>query len=411
LAPPAIRAISTDMHDPEQTDILISGGGVAGLVAAAAFATAGFSVICVEPNAPVTDAAADGADLRTTAFLQPARALLEQAGLWDALAPHATALQTMRIVDAGGPEAVARMTCDFEAGDVSDAPFGWNLPNWLLRREMVARLASLPHVDFRPGIGFARLLTREAEARITLSDGARIRARMIIAADGRSSPVRAALGISAATMRYGQKALTFAVTHPIPHDNISTEVHRTGGPFTLVPLPDRDGLPCSAVVWMDTGAEVARLAALPDADFAAEATIRSCHVMGPLTLASRRTSWPIISQIADALTGERTALIAEAAHVVPPIGAQGLNMSLADIATLRDLAVKTPADLGDCAMLDAYARARHADIRLRVAGIDALNRASMAGGQAFRDLRAQGLRALYAATPVRKLLMRTGLGM
>jgi 2-octaprenyl-6-methoxyphenol hydroxylase len=133
--------------------------------------------------------------------------------------------------------------------------------------------------------------------------------------------------------------------------------------------------------------------------------------MGPLTLASRRTSWPIISQIADAITGERTALIAEAAHVVPPIGAQGLNMSLADIATLHDLAVKAPGALGDAAMLDAYGRARHPDIRLRVAGIDALNRASMAGGQVFRDLRAQGLRALYAATPVRKTLMRTGLGM
>ncbi len=398
------------MRDLEHTDILICGGGVAGLVAASAFATAGFSTICVEPHAPVTDREADGADLRTTAFLQPAQNLLEQAGLWDALSPHATALQIMRIVDAGGPEAEARITCDFDAGDISDAPFGWNLPNWLLRRETLARLATLPTADFRPGIGFARMTTREAEARVTLTDGARISARMVIAADGRASPVRSALGIGATTTRYGQQALTFAVTHPIPHDNISTEVHRTGGPFTLVPLPDRDGLPCSAVVWMETGANAARLAALSDDAFATAATLRSCHVMGPLTLASRRTTWPIISQIADAMTGERTALIAEAAHVVPPIGAQGLNMSLADIATLRDLGVADPAGLGSAKMLDAYVRARHTDIRLRVAGIDALNRASMAGGQMFRDLRAQGLKALHAATPVRKTLMRTGLG-
>jgi 2-octaprenyl-6-methoxyphenol hydroxylase len=395
----------------EQTDILISGGGVAGLAAAAAFGAAGFSVICAEPAPPVTDSAADGADLRTTAFLQPARTVLEQAGLWDALAPHATPLQIMRIVDAGGAAGEARMTCDFDAADVSDAPFGWNLPNWLLRREMVARIALMPHVGFRPGTGFARLVTRQAEARVTLTDGARIGARLLIAADGRTSPVRTALGIGVRTMRYGQKALTFAVTHPIPHGNISTEIHRSGGPFTLVPLPDRDGQPCSAVVWMEPGPEAARLAALPDDAFAAEATIRSCHVMGPLTLASRRSIWPIISQIADALTGERTALIAEAAHVVPPIGAQGLNMSLADIATLLDLAKADPAALGSAEMLDRYARARHPDIRLRVAGIDALNRAAMAGGQAFRDLRAQGLRLLHGTGPVRKTLMHTGLGL
>ncbi len=394
----------------ENTDILICGGGVAGLVAAAAFGTAGFSVICVEPQAPVTDQSAEGADLRTTAFLQPARATLQQAGLWETLAPHATPLQTMRIVDAGGAEGGARMTCDFDASDVSDLPFGWNLPNWLLRREITAHIARMPQVDFRPGIGFARVTTRQTAARVTLTDGARISAHLLIAADGRASPVRADLGIGARTLRYGQKALTFAVTHPVPHDNISTEVHRSGGPFTLVPLPNRDGLPCSAVVWMETGAQATRLAALNDADFAAEATLRSCHVMGPLTLASRRSVWPIISQIADALTGERTALIAEAAHVVPPIGAQGLNMSLADIATLRDLATASPATLGDQTMLDAYARARHPDIRLRVTGIDALNRASMAGTQTMRDLRAQGLRLLHGTDPVRKALMRTGLG-
>jgi 2-octaprenyl-6-methoxyphenol hydroxylase len=146
------------------TDILISGGGVAGLAAAAAFGTAGFDVICVDPTPPVTDADADGADLRTTAFLQPATATLAAAGLWDRLAPYAAALQVMRIVDAGGTEAEARLTKDFDAAEISDQPFGWNLPNWLLRREMVARLAELPNVSFRPGTGFARLLTREAEA-------------------------------------------------------------------------------------------------------------------------------------------------------------------------------------------------------------------------------------------------------
>jgi 2-octaprenyl-6-methoxyphenol hydroxylase len=394
----------------DATDILISGGGVAGLTAAAAFGSAGFRVICVDPTPPVTAGDAEGADLRTTAFLQPSIPVLHAAGLWGRLAPHAAPLQVMRIIDAGGETPDARLVKDFDASDISDAPFGWNLPNWLLRREMVARLADLPNVSFRPGTGFARMLVRDAEALVTLTDGTQVAAKLVIGADGRTSPVREALGIGVRTTRYGQKALAFAVTHDIPHQNVSTEVHRSGGPFTLVPLPDRDGRPASAVVWMETGPEVARLSALPVPQFEAEMTARSSGILGPLTLASRRSVWPIISQIADRLSAARSVLIAEAAHVVPPIGAQGLNMSLADLAALLDLAATHRADPGTARVTDAFHRARHLEIQARVTGIDLLNRASMAGAPALRDLRARALDALYSARPVRQTLMRAGLG-
>ncbi len=393
------------------TDILISGGGVAGLTAAAAFGAAGFSVICVDPTAPVTQGDAEGADLRTTAFLHPSIPVLQAAGLWARLEPYAAPLQIMRIVDAGGVTAEPRVIKDFNAADLSDLPFGWNLPNWLLRREMMARLADLSNVSFLPGIATTALLTRETQALVTLSNDQRVEARLVIAADGRGSTMREALGIAVKTIRYGQKALAFAVNHPIPHGNVSTEIHRSGGPFTLVPLPDRDGLPCSAVVWMETGPEVARLAALPVADFQAAMDTRSCQILGPLTLASRRSVWPIITQIADRMSGERVALMAEAAHVVPPIGAQGLNMSLADLTTLLELSQADPENLGSAKMLDAYHRRRHFDVQARVAGIDALNRASMMGGQALRDLRAGGLNALYSIAPLRKTLMKVGIGL
>lgn len=392
------------------TDILISGGGVAGLTAAAAFGAAGFDVICVDPTPPVTSDTDENADLRSTAFLQHSIPVLQAAGLWARLEPYAAALQIMRIVDAGGAVAEPRMTKDFNAADVSDQPFGWNLPNWLLRREILARLLDLPNVDFRPGVATERVTTRTDEALVNLSDKTKIRARMVIAADGRNSVVRQALGIPVQTRRYGQKALAFAVSHPIPHLNVSTEIHRTGGPFTLVPLPDKDGLHRSAVVWMERGAEVARLQSLPVAAFEAEMNIRSCQILGPLTLASRLTAWPIISQIAARLSGERCALIAEAAHVVPPIGAQGLNMSLADIKTLLSLAQANPQDLGSAKMLDAYHRKRYFDLHARVLGIDALNRASMLQAQPLRDMRAAALDALYSAGPIRKTLMNLGLG-
>ncbi len=398
------------MTPPIETDILVSGGGVAGLTAAAAFGAAGFSVICVDPTPPVTEMQAEGSDLRTTAFLQPSRDFLIRAGLWDRLEPYASALQVMRIVDAGGEEPEPRTSHDFDAADISDLPFGWNLPNWLLRREMVARLAELPNVAFRPGTGTASLLTREREALVTLSDGARLRARLVIAADGRNSPVREAVGIPVKTTRYGQKALAFAVTHDLPHNNVSTEIHRSGGPFTLVPLPDHEGRPCSAIVWMERGPEVARLAALPVPAFEAEMTARSAHLFGPLTLLTRRTVWPIISQVAERMEAERVALVAEAAHVVPPIGAQGLNMSLGDMRALLDLAEADPADLGSAKMLAAYNKARHGEVKARVTGIDALNRASMVSLQGLRDMRMRALKTFYSVKPVRTTLMRAGLG-
>ena len=394
----------------DKVDILISGGGIAGLTAACAFGNAGFSVLCVDPAAPVTTRAADGADLRSTAFLQPAQALLERIGLWARLAPHATPLQTMRIIDAGGADAAPRLSRNFDASELSELPFGWNLPNWLLRREILAHLKGLKNVEFRPGIGTDGLTTREAEARVRLTNGSHVRARLVIAADGRASPIRRSVGIDVRTIRYGQKALAFAVTHPIPHSNVSTEIHRSGGPFTLVPLPDHEGMPSSAVVWMERGTEAQRLAALDTAEFEAEASARSCHVLGPLTLATRRSVWPIISQIADRYSAQRVALIAEAAHVMPPIGAQGLNTSLADLHALLELAQASPDTLGDAAMLDAYHRARHTEVALRMRGIDLLNRASMMDAQPLRDARAFGLNALHALAPVRRGLMRLGMG-
>lgn len=394
----------------EQTDIVIAGGGIAGLSAAAAFGALGFRVNCVDPMPPVTDRDADGADLRTTAFLQPAQAFLNEAGVWTHLAPHATALSTMRILDAGGAEPVERVRRDFEAEDISEAAFGYNLPNYLIRKALLDRLSELPTVDFRPGVGLTRLTARTAEAKVALSDGSSLLAKLVVGADGRNSACRAALGIGVRTHDFGQRALTFAVTHDLPHGNVSTEVHRTGGPFTLVPLPDYAGRPSSAVVWMETEANAQALLALDEDAFNAAATERSAGVQGPLTLVTRRTSWPIISQLADRFYGARTALVAEAAHVMPPIGAQGLNTSLKDLHALLDLCRQAPHEIGNVAMLEAYQKARYTDVATRTLGVSALNKTSIAGPQMVRDLRAAGLKAIHDIAPIRRSLMKLGIG-
>ncbi|MFT3973126.1 MAG: FAD-dependent monooxygenase [Amaricoccus sp.] len=390
-------------------DILVAGGGVAGLTATAAFASAGFRTLCVDPVPPVTSADADGSDLRSTAFLMPAVDLLAGAGLWDRLAPHAAPLRIMRLADAGGAPGIVRTSGDFDSAEIGAEAFGYNLPNWLLRREMVGHLGATSGAELRAGVRVTGLTPRTDAALVALSDGTQARARLVVAADGRDSAVREALGIGTRRWGYGQKAVVFTVAHEAPHDGVSIEIHRTGGPFTLVPLPDRDDGPASSVVWMETGPRAAALAALPEAEFNAALAARACGVLGAIRLTSPRRIWPIISQLADRLDGPRTALIAEAAHVVPPIGAQGLNMSLADLAALRDLVVGA-ADIGAPELLARYHRKRHRETALRVAGIDALNRAAMAEPRPLRDLRRAGLAALHGLPPLRHAAMRLGLG-
>ncbi|WP_316012862.1 FAD-dependent oxidoreductase [Roseobacter sp. HKCCA0434] len=393
------------MSDPVRQDVVVVGGGVAGLMATIAFGRAGYTVTCLDPAPP-----GGSTDLRSTAFLMPAVRMMEEAGLWSELAPHAAELRVMRLCDSGGADNIVREQVDFAAAEIGEERFGWNVPNAVLRPAMIALAESIEGVTLRMGVGARGLLARSSAARVTADDGTRYDAALMVAADGRNSPMREALGIDTRTFRYGQKAMVFHVSHPAPHHGVSTELHRTGGPFTLVPLPDgEDGTHRSAVVWMETGPNVARLMALDDAALNAEATARSCGVLGPLTLAGKRIAWPIISQEARALTGPHSALIAEAAHVMPPIGAQGLNTSFADIRALLDAAGREA--LGSEQMLDLYAQARSRDIAIRERGVAALNLAAFAEAQPLRDLRRAGLHTLASLAPLRRTAIRRGMGL
>ncbi len=390
----------------ERVDVFVAGGGLAGLAAAAAFAEAGFSVLLADPApAPSGDPAQDR---RSTAFLGPSRDLLARIGLWDRLAPHAVPLDGLRIVDTAGWPPEIRETRDFRPQDLGEETFGWNLPNARARHEMVASLSRQPQVKLAWGTGFAGLLTRTSEARVTLTDGRRIAARLCIAADGRASPLREAAGITATTRRYGQKVFAFNATHPVPHDNVSTEVYNEGGAFTTVPLADLDGRPASAIVWMNYGRRAADLAAMDAADFDAEMTLRACNLLGPMERAGPMGQWPIVTRTADRLTAERTALVAEAAHVLPPIGAQGLNTSLHDIALLADLAREAPDRLGAADHLARYERARARDIALRARVIDLYNRLCQSGPA--QPLRRAGLRLVHDMPGLRRAVMQAGMG-
>jgi 2-octaprenyl-6-methoxyphenol hydroxylase len=396
-----------------ETDILVAGGGVAGLSAAARFAVDGHRVVVADAQPPQpVDVAVDGADLRTTALLQPAIATLRKAGAWEGMAPDAEAVWVMRLADAGGRENRIRERADFEAAEMGEKPFGFNIPNTAARRALVARVQELG-VDWRAPAALTDLTLRDDAAFARLADGETVRAKLVVGADGRDSAVRQAAGIGCARWSYGQKALVFAVEHPRPHGGISTEIHRTGGPFTLVPMPDHDGVHRSAIVWMELGPEADRLMRLDDEAFEEALNERSVDVLGRLTPIGRKALWPIVGQLAHRLTGRRVALMAEAAHVIPPIGAQGLNMSLADLEDLAErvaIARAEGRDIGDAALLDAYQRRRWPETAARVAGIDALNRAARSSLQPMRDLRRLGLGLVHRLPFARHAAMTIGMG-
>ncbi len=392
----------------EDTDILVSGAGIAGMILAALLARRGYRVTICDPAPPPGEPDAEGSDLRTTAYLAPSVELLQEAGLWEALAPDATSLAALRVMDSTGWPPRQRATRTFTPADLGLDSFGRNVMNWRARKTLAETLDEAENVDLRLGTGFAGMLSRDDRALVTLSDGTRIGAKLVVGADGRASPVREAAGIGVRTHRYGQKALAFACTHAEPHEGVSTEIYNSGGAFVTVPLADHEGCPASSIVWMAEGARAMELTRAGAEDFDSELTARALHVVGPMRRITPLRLWPIVTQTAARMTARRTVLVAEAAHVLPPIGAQGLNTSIADIRALAGAI--GPGDPGAPAGLATYARERERDMRGRAAAIDAYNRLCSAGDGPLQLLRGTGLKVVHDIAPLRRRAMGLGMG-
>ena len=389
----------------DKFDSVIAGAGIAGLIAALRFAKGGYSVAVIDPS-PHDEGVIK--DQRTTAYLHPSKEQFVTLGLWDGLEKHATALNTMRIIDAGGVENVERKRVDFNASDINHPSFGWNIANHTMLHHLRDAVLNEKNITYFKETVLIDHYGREAHSIIRLSNNNYLEASLLIGADGRDSIVRQKANISVKKTCYGQSALVCTLAHSIPHDNISTEIHREGGPFTLVPMAHSEEHFQSALVWLDDTTKIQQYKALSDAEFSKIATERSLNVLGALELTSHRQIYPIISQKACSLYKERTALIAEAAHVLPPIGAQGLNMSVKDSLILFETAQSHP--LGSYQHLKNYARKREADISLRMMGISALNHISQTNIPLFKNLRAKGLHSLASIPPLKQVAIKAGLG-
>jgi len=380
-------------------DVAVVGTGAAGLACALALAGTGARVALVGRHGPVPDG-------RTVALLDGSVRFLRALGAWAAIATDAAPLATLRIVDDTGslfrPPPAA-----FHAGEIGLDAFGWNVESTRLvgaLREAAGRAAGLTAFE-SDSVG---MVPEETGAVLTLEDGRRLSARLVVGADGARSPLRAASGLRVREWSYDQGAVTTLLAHARPHEDTSTEFHTRGGPFTLVPLP---GGHRSSLVWVCARPEAERLAALDDSDLA-EAVERRAHgMLGGMRIDGPRGLVPMRGLSVSSSVGNRLVLIGEAAHVFPPIGAQGLNLGLRDAAALRDTlayALREGRDPGGRETLAGFARGRRLDAGLRTAAVDLLNRSLFADFLPVDALRGAGLVALSAIGPLRRAVMREG---
>lgn len=383
-------------------DIAVAGAGPAGLAAALSFCASGLSVAVIAP-----DEARRPPDRRTTALLGDSVNLLRNLGVWAIAEAHATPLQGIRLVDdCGGLWRAPEIT--FQASELGLAAFGANIANVPLVEALLATAAEAPNLTRVTG-AVAGIAPDIDAITITLADGGRCEARLLVAADGRNSLIRNASNVAVECRDYPQAALAVSFAHAKPHQCVSTELHRRNGPLTCVPL---QGL-ASSLVWVENPDEADRLAKLDDADFcevledALQGLLGRIHTPGP------RGVFPLSVLTAEHMGRHRVALVGEAAHVMPPIGAQGLNLGLRDGAVLAEIVAEQMArghDPGSPQTLNAYHRARFFDVVTRQVSIDLLNRSLLSDFLPPHALRGAGLHLLANIKPLREIVMRSGMG-
>jgi len=376
-------------------EIAIVGGGLAGQVAALALGRAGRKV-CLVTAPPKHD------DGRTTALMDQSVRYLERLGVWDRIAPSAAALSVMQILD-GTNRLLRAPPAQFRASDIGLHAFGYNMPNKALAEVLNGALAAEPNLT-RIETNVESIAVQSDKVTISIAEGDIIEADFVIGADGRKSITREAAGINVRKWSYQQSAVVLNFAHTLPHGNVSTEFHTESGPFTQVPLPGSR----SSLVWVVRPEEATRLTGLPTEELSKIVEARMQSILGKVTVEGKAQAWPLSSMMAERFGAGRIALIGEAAHAFPPIGAQGLNLSLRDSMTLAELLSAQrdrtiPADAGD-----RYNRRRKPDVMSRTVSVDLLNRSLLTDLLPVQMVRAAGMHVLNAVSPLRNALMQEG---
>ena len=390
--------------DTARTDVIVAGAGAAGLIAAIALARSGFTVSCVGP----VRAAPNG---RTVALFEGSLRFLRQVGLWDRFKADAQPIRAIRMVDDTAPFLPVPPIL-MEAREIGLDALGVNIENDRLVRGLAEAAAIQPGLTLSGALA-ASVTFAETAATVVDADGRRFDAALVIGADGRASKVRESARIASRSWRYAQVAITALVSHAKPHGEVSTEFHTRGGPCTLVPLAGTAESPHrSSLVWLMAPDEGDRRRALGDEVLARELEAQTRSVVGALKFEPARGFFPMSGLRVARLSGHRVALVGEAAHAFPPLAAQGLNLSLRDIAQLLATLEGARAegrDLGLAASLRSFDRGRARDIALRTSGVDVLNRTIMTDFAPVDAARGVGAVVLRLVGPLRRALMREGI--
>jgi len=384
---------------PEPFDIAIVGGGPSGRIAALALSQAGFTCALFAPASANTDG-------RTTALWQQSIELLRETGVWADIEPTAAALKKMRMID-GTKRLLRAPEVTFDSSELGMEEFGFNILNSDLNAVLEKSCANQSNLTvFADTVAEAEFGSDRAS--LTTAGGDTLTARLAIAADGRKSLLRETAGIEVKRWSYPQVAVVLNLEHRLPHQHVSTEFHTATGPFTLVPLPGRR----SALVCVENEEGANSLLALEANELERELERRAHSILGAFKLASTPQSFPLSGLNAKKLVAQRLALLGETAHVFPPIGAQGLNLSLRDILDLRSVLLSAKlrqADHGAPAVLAAYENKRLGDIRSRTNAVDLLNRSLLTSFLPVQAMRSTGLYLAGKVGPLRRLLMREGM--
>lgn len=406
-------------------DVLIVGGGMVGLTAGVALASAGFSVIALD-RAPLDaqlDAAFDG---RVSAIAAGSRRALEGSGLWNHVLAQGHVAEPIRDIRVSDGDSLAFVHYDSRALNDKKArgasappsepePFGHIVENRTIRAALAARAKELPNLTLLAPAELAGVVNEPSHALASLRDGRRIRAALVVAAEGKESALRAARGIAVTRWSYPQTAIVCTIAHERPHGGIAHERFLPVGPFAILPMTDdHDGRHRSSLVWTEKTALAPAYLALNKADFDAEVVRRVGDFLGRVESIGPRWSYPLSLLHAERYTDERLVLIGDAAHAIHPIAGQGLNLGLRDVAALAETLVdakRLGLDIGFGEVLAGYERWRRFDNVLLAGITDGLNRLFSTSFTPLVLARRLGFRAVNRAGPLKTFFMRHAMGL
>ena len=390
----------------DRSDVVILGGGMVGLVLAAALDSGGLSAIVVDPADPDQrlGAAFDG---RTSAVSSSSMRMLQTIGVADHLPAEGCPIRKISVADGLQPGGL-----DFEPGEDGE-PLGWMHENRHLRAALRARAETASKLWLLWKSKVASFDRGDHGVVVTLEDGRKLCAPLLVAADGRNSPAREAAGIRIARWRYNHTAIVAVLHHQRPHENVAYEIFYPSGPFALLPMTDDEAGHRSAIVWSVRSEDAPGLLSLGDEDFAAEAKAAMGGFLGDIALAAPRSTYPLGFHHAAKMTAKRLALVGDSAHAIHPIAGQGLNLGFRDAAALAQVLVegaRLGLDLGDRQLLDRYQRWRSLDSLSVAAATDSLTRIYGIPGRTASAVRRFGMGLINRVAPVRDLLMAEARG-